>query len=73
MQLNEDNEYDLLLQRLLVFLFSLYDLKNKWDPWKIKEADWDVDNKTEEDDDDGDENENGVLVKLSTCAWEDPS
>ena len=35
MQLNEDNEYDLLLQRLLVFLFSVYDLKNKWDPWKI--------------------------------------
>ena len=73
MELIEDNEYDLLLQRLLVFLFSVYDLKNKWDPWKIKGADGDVNDKNKDDDDDEDENENGVLVKLSTCAWEDPS
>ena len=73
MQLIEDNEYDLLLQRLLVFLFSVYDLKNKWDPCKIKGADGDVNDKNEDDDDGEDENENGVLVKLSTCAWEDPS
>ena len=56
-----------------LFLFSLYDLKNTWDPWKIKGADDDVDDKNKDDDNDEDENENGVLVKLSTCAWEDPS
>ena len=56
---------------IFVFLFSLYDLKRNG---KIKGADGDVDDKKKDDDDDDeDENENGVLVKLSTCAWEDPS
>ena len=49
----------------------MYDLKRNG---KIKGADGDVDDKKKDDDDDDeDENENGVLVKLSTCAWEDLS
>ena len=56
---------------LFFFSLYLYDLKNKWDPQKIKGAIDDVDDKNKDDDED--ENENGVLVKLSTCAWEDPS
>ena len=71
MQLNEDNQYDLLLQKLFVFFSLCTTLKINGTPGRSKGGD--VDDENKDGDDDEDENENGVLVKLSTCAWEDPS